>query len=252
MKRIVILAAGKGTRMGSNIPKVLTPLAGRPMIEYLIRSIKEADPATRPVVVISPTNGEAIKLALSSYACDYAIQTEQLGTGHALASALGLMGDEVESVVSFYGDHPFVQADTVRKLISCPKGIVAMATIKVQDFLDYRKNFYSWGRIIREGDEVKRIVEFKDAIGEEKEIMEVNPGFYCFNRSWLKENINKLKNENSQKEYYLTDLIGLAVEQKHKINAIAIDPRQAIGINSPEELAVAENLIKQTTEQKVA
>jgi len=244
MTKIVILAAGKGVRMNSNLPKVLVPLSGRPIIEYLLRSITEAEVDGRPIIVASPDNREIMEKTLASYNCDYAIQEEQLGTGHALACARGLFGPEVKNVISFYGDHPFVRSDTVKKLVASHKGVITMVTVRVDDFDDYRRNFYYWGRIIRgEDGEVKKIVEFKDATEEEKNIKEVNPGFYCFNKDWVCANIDKLKNDNKQKEYYLTDLIGLAFAQGHKINTITIDPRQAVGINSPEELAVAEKLI---------
>ncbi|MDD5032373.1 MAG: GNAT family N-acetyltransferase [Patescibacteria group bacterium] len=243
--KVVVLAAGKGVRMNSHLPKVLVPLAGRPMIEYLIRSIIEAEVDGRPVIVVSPDNKEIIEEALASYNCDYAIQEEQLGTGHALACARPLFGPEVKNVISFYGDHPFVRAEAVKKLAGSHTGVITIATIKVDDFHDFRKNFFHWGRIARdENGDVKKIVEFKDATEEEKEIKEINPGFYCFDKDWLCANIDKLKNNNKQGEYYLTDLVGLAFSEGHKIKTITIDSRQAVGINSPEELAIAEKLIE--------
>jgi len=246
MNKIVILAAGKGVRMNSHLPKVLMPLAGRPIMEYLIRSIVEAKVDGRPVIVVSPDNKEIIKKTLEGYDCDYAVQEEQLGTGHAFACARGLFGPEVKNVISFYGDHPFVRADTVKKLVDGHKGFITMVTVKVDDFEDYRKNFYRWGRIVRGKDgEVEKIVEFKDAGEEEKNIKEVNPGFYCFDKDWVCANIDKLKNDNKQNEYYLTDLVGLAFSQGEKINTITIGPHQAVGINSPEELAIAEKLIRE-------
>lgn len=245
VNKIVILAAGKGVRMNSDLPKVLMPLAGRPIIEYLLHSITEAKVDGRPIIVVSPDNKEIMAETLDKYNCDYAMQEEPLGTGHALACARGLFGPEVKNVISFYGDHPFVRAETVKKLADSHQGVITMVTVKVDDFNDYRKNFYHWGRIVRDKNgEVKKIVEFKDATEEEKNIKEVNPGFYCFDKNWVCDNIDKLKNNNKQKEYYLTDLIGLAFGQNHKINTITIDPRQAVGINSPKELVIAESLIK--------
>ncbi|MFA4833989.1 MAG: NTP transferase domain-containing protein [Patescibacteria group bacterium] len=244
--KIVILAAGKGARMNSSLPKVLVPLAGRPIIEYLLRSIIEAKVDGRPIIVVSPDNKEIMAETLAKYNCDFAIQEEQLGTGHAFASARSLFGPEAKNVISFYGDHPFVLPEAVKKLADSHQGVITMVTVKLDDFNDYKKNFYQWGRIVRgEDGEVKKIVEFKDATEEEKEIKEVNPGFYCFDKNWVCDNIDKLKNDNKQKEYYLTDLVGLAFTQNHKINTITIDPRQAVGINSPEELAIAEKLIKE-------
>jgi len=231
--------------MNSHLPKVLVPLVGQPIIEYLIRSIIEAGVDSRPILVVSPDNEEIMREALAAYPCDYAIQEEQLGTGHAFACARPFFGPEVKNVISFYGDHPFVRAEAVKRLAESHKGVITMVTVEVEDFHDFRKNFFYWGRIVRDEDgEVKKIVEFKDATEEEKEIKEVNPGFYCFDKNWVCANIDKLKNDNKQKEYYLTDLVGLAFSQGHKVNAITIDPRQAVGINSPEELAIAESLIQ--------
>jgi bifunctional UDP-N-acetylglucosamine pyrophosphorylase/glucosamine-1-phosphate N-acetyltransferase len=119
-----------------------------------------------------------------------------------------------------------------------------MMTTTLSDFEDWRKNFYHWGRIVRHQDRVEAIVEFKDATVEIKEIKEVNPGFYCFEYGWLKKNVNKLENKNAQQEYYLTDLVQIACSQGIKVGTILIDPREAVGINSKEELEVAESLIK--------
>ncbi len=242
MTKIVVLAAGKGVRMKSDLPKVLAPLKGRPMIEYLIRSISDSEVDREPIIIVSFENKNLIKPALKRYNCQYAIQDEQLGTGHALACAKDLMSGTAENVVVFYGDHPFVKSETIKKLAEVHDGVITMMTVKLKDFNDWRKNFYSWGRVLREGDKIKEIMEFKDANDQEKEIKEVNPGFYCFDKNWLFKNIEKLKNDNNQKEYYLTDLIKIASEQNILINSMLIDSREAIGINSKEELEAAEKL----------
>jgi len=243
--KAVILAAGKGTRMKSDLPKVLFPLKGKPMMEYLIRSIMDSEVDGKPIIIVSPGNKELIQKALARYGCRYAIQNEQLGTGHALACAKEFVGEEAENIIVFYGDHPFVKPETIKRLAEIHEGIITMMTTKLEDFSNWRKNFYSWGRVLRERDRVKEIIEFKDANDKEKEIKEVNPGFYCFNKNWLFENIEKLENNNNQKEYYLTDLIKIAFKQGLKIDSLPINPKEAIGINNKEELVAAERLIKQ-------
>ncbi len=115
-----------------------------------------------------------------------------------------------------------------------------MATVTVPDFLSWRAVFYHWGRIIRNGNnEIDRIVEFKDATDKEKEIKEVNPSFFCFKSTWLWKNIDKIDNNNAAGEYYLTDFAHLAKQQHHKIATVPINPEEACGVNTPEELEKA-------------
>lgn len=243
MKKIIVLAAGKGKRMGKELPKVLVPLAGKPMIERLIQAIIKSGVDSRPIIVVSPDNQSIISKALEQYNCRYAIQDRQLGTGHAVNCAKELVGEEASDVICFYGDHPFVKPETIKNLAESRQGIITIATTIVPDFNDWRKNFYHWGRILRYNGRIEAIIEFKDATDEVKNIKEVNPGFYCFNSEWLRQNIKELTNKNAQGEYYLTDLINLAFRQKEKINSISIDPREAVGINTPEELEIAKGLI---------
>ncbi len=243
MNKIVILAAGKGTRMKDELPKVLVPLKGKPMIEYLIKSIFDSGVDNNPVIVVSLDNKELINNALKNYDCKYAPQDKQLGTGHALACVKDLIDESADNIIVLYGDHPFIKPETIKELIEVHTGKITMMTTEVEDFNDWRKNYYSWGRIIREGDKIQAIKEFKDASEEEKKIKELNPAFYCFSAEWLWKNIKKLENNNAQKEYYLTDLIKIASEQNIKISSIKINFNEAIGINSKEELEIAEKLI---------
>lgn len=244
MIKVVILAAGKGVRMQDTLPKVLVPVMGKPMIEYLVKAIISSGVDDSPVIVVSPDNKELIHQALANYNCKYAIQYKQLGTGHALACALSEIGEKVDHVVCFYGDHPFVHPETIKNLAGYKNGVLTMMTTIVPDFEGWRKNFYHWGRIVRHQDQVDAIVEFKDATEKVREIKEVNPGFYCFEYNWLKKNVNELKNNNVQQEYYLTDLVQIACQQGIKVGTLFINPKEAIGINSKEELEVAESLIK--------
>jgi bifunctional UDP-N-acetylglucosamine pyrophosphorylase / glucosamine-1-phosphate N-acetyltransferase len=243
MIKVVILAAGKGTRMKHELPKLLVPVKDKPIIEHLVKAIVSSGVDDSPIVVVSPDNKELTSQALANYNCQYAVQDKQLGTGHAFACALSEIKGEVDHVISFYGDHPLVRPETIKSLATRKNGVLTMVTTVVPDFNDWRHNFYHWGRIVRYNGQVEAIVEFKDATEEVRDIKEVNPGFYCFEYEWLKKNINKLKNKNVQQEYYITDLVQIAFNQGIKIDTFAIDPKEAIGINSKEELEVAESLI---------
>lgn len=244
MTQIVILAAGKGTRMGQDIPKVLVPLNSKPMIQYLMEQVKEAAVDPCPIVIVSPDNQKIIRQALSEYQVEYAIQDQQLGTGHAVSCARAKIKPETNKIVVLYGDHPFLTATSIKKFATLePRALTIMPTI-LPDFSGWHHNFYGWGRIVRnENGEVKAIVEAKDASEEQKLITEVNPGFMCFNKDWLFANIDKLKNDNKVNEFYLTDMVGIAFKEGHKVETVVIEPKEAMGINSPEELKIAESLL---------
>lgn len=242
MTKIVILAAGKGKRMKSELPKVLVPLKNKPMIEYLVKACVESKIDLHPIIIVSPDNKKLISKALKKYNCLYAIQTKQLGTGNALACAKLLL-NKADKIISFYGDHPFIKSSTIKKLATCDNNAITLMTVTVSNFDDWQKVFYNWARIIKQDGQIKSIIEFKDATEEIKLIKDVNPGFYCFNAEWLWKNISKIKNNNTQAEYYLTDLIKLAFEQNQQISHIQINSKEAVGINSQEELAIAQTLI---------
>ncbi len=242
--KIIILAAGKGTRMGSDLPKALVPLQGKPMIEHLAASVMAAGLDSKPIVVVSPDNHELIKSALNSYDWQYAIQTDQLGSGHAVACAQDFIPVDTDNIVVLYCDHPFVKAESIRQFGLFPTEAVTIMPTLLDNYEDWQHNFYHWGRIIRDGSGgVEKIVEFKDALPSETSVLEVNPGFMCFNNKWLWQNINQLKNDNNNKEYYLTALVEIAFKQGYKVGTIMIQAREAMGINSREELAIAESLI---------
>jgi bifunctional UDP-N-acetylglucosamine pyrophosphorylase / glucosamine-1-phosphate N-acetyltransferase len=245
MNKIIILAAGKGTRMGSDLPKALVSLKGRPMIEYLLDSVVASGIDSEPVLVVSPDNQSIIKDALRNYNLQYAIQTEQLGTGHAVACARAQIGSEVDNIIVLYCDHPFISAVSIKKLAAEKQHVVSLMPTRLEDFGDWRQNFYHWGRIVRGADnKIQKISEFKDATELERAITEVNPGIMRFNRTWLWENVDQLTNSNVQKEYYLTDMVKLAFEQNKEVGGLLIEPLEAMGINSQEELKIAESLIK--------
>lgn len=247
MTRIIILAAGKGTRMNSELPKVLVPLKNRPMIKYLMDSVVAAKVDSRPIVVVSPDNKEIISQELKDYNIDYVVQDKQLGTGHAVACAQAVLNNsdiKLDTILVLYGDHPFLKSESIRSFANLMPDAVTIMPTNLPDFESWHQNFYRWGRIIRgANNKVEKIVEFKDASEEEKLVTEVNPGFMCFNSDWLFKNISALQNNNNQQEYYLTDMIKLAFEAGYEIGTANIEPHEAMGINSLEELGTAENLI---------
>lgn len=241
-EKIVILAAGKGTRMKSELPKALAPLGGKPMISHVLSAVNDITP--RPVIIIGH-QGDMVKETLGEN-YEYAVQEEQLGTGHALLSAEGALNG-VESIVVLSSDQPFVKKETILECLAKHRMLdakITFAVTEVPDFEDWRKYFFTHGRILREGGEVVGIREYKDASEEESEIKEVNTGCcYVFDGSWLWENLRKIKNDNSKSEYYLTDLIELAHQEGARIEAVKIDPIEALGANSKEELEVLEKFI---------
>jgi len=244
MNQIVILAAGRGTRMNSELPKALVTLKEKPMIHYLLDSVKSSGIDLNPIILVSPENQEAIAKSLINYQVQYAIQTEQLGTGHAVTCVKDLINPETKNIIVLYCDHPFLTAESLKKCSTCEVETVLVLTTKLNDFNDWRHNFYHWGRFVRNiNNEIEKIVEFKDATPEEQLITEVNPGFMVFSNSWLWPNIELLSNNNAQHEYYLTSLPQIAYSKGYKIPSLVIEAHEAMGINSLEELKIAETLI---------
>lgn len=240
--KIVILAGGKGTRMKSEFPKVLAPLKGRPMIQYVLESVEKSGVDGRPCIVLG--YGRDLVRAKLGENYDYAIQEEQLGTGHAVLSAENHIKD-AENVLVLYGDNPYISPKTIRGLAEehlKHKNMLTMATVKLPDFADWRAFFYSnFSRIVRdENGKILRSVEFKDANEEEKKITEVNPCYFCFDAKWMLQELKNLKNNNAQKEYYLTDLVKMAMDEKQNIESVTVDPSEALAVNSRDELELLE------------
>ena len=236
--KIVILAAGKGKRMQSENPKVLAELAGKHMIKHLLEEVEKVSDE-KPVVVVG-YKAELVKKELGD-SCIYVEQKEQLGTGHAVLSAKGVSA-EAKNVLVLQGDMPFISSKTIKDLLerhfySAAK--ITVATTTLSDFNGWRETFMSFGRIIRKKGEIL-IREYKDASPQEREIKEVNAGAYVFDAKWLWENLEKIGNDNAQKEYYLTDLLRIASEQKANIKTVQIEPREALGANSKAELEILE------------
>lgn len=242
--RVVILAAGKGTRMKSDVPKPLIFVAGEPMVTRLIRSVKESGIDSKPIVVVGAWSEVIFRKALGD-SVDYAVQTEQLGTGHALKSARDIVGD-ADRLVVLYGDHPFIRPEVLIRLVDIQSRSalsIAMLTATVPNFDGDFVTFIKWGRILRDASgNVLAIREAKDATSEELAVTEVNPAIFAFPAGWAWDRLEMIRNTNASGEYYLTDLIGIAMQEHIPIVTASADPMEVIGINSPEELYRAESL----------
>ena len=237
--KIIILAAGLGKRMQSNNPKVLTEIRAKRMIEHLRDTILKVQ-TEKPVAVIG-YKAELVKAELGD-SFVYVVQEEQLGTAHAVMMAEQACKD-AENIMVLYGDQPFIKNETIKNILKkhSDSGVkITFATTEVPNFDTWYRVFSTFARILRDNDEIIGIREYKDSNESEKNIKELNAGCYAFNAKWLWENLKKIKNHNSQNEYYLTDLLPLALANHDKIESVKIDPKEAIGINSKEELEILE------------
>ena len=230
---ILILAAGKGTRMKSSVPKVLHPVAGTPMIVSVVRTARAISPATCTLVV--GHQADAVKAALAGEPdIRFVVQEPQLGTGHALMQAAPLLGGERGTLVLLYGDVPQLRPETLSALGERHEASRAAATVITAMVPDPT----GYGRVVRENGEVARIVEHRDATAEERSIAEINSGIYAFDLEPLFPALAKIASDNSQGEYYLTDLVGIYRRARQSVASFLIaDPAEILGINSRSELA---------------
>lgn len=231
----VVLAAGLGTRMRSATPKVLHPLCGRPMIDYVLDAAVAAT-GSRPLVVISPAT-EPIREAVAARA-DVALQDEPRGTGDALAAALASIADGVEEVLVVSGDVPLVRGDLLTSLLEARAMDHAAVALVSVDAVDPT----GLGRVLRnEGGTVERIVEDKDATDDERSISEINAGLYALDATWLRRRIGDLRPSPATGELYLTDLVRFAREDGRLVAALEVeDDGRLTGINDRSQLARAE------------
>lgn len=245
--QVIILAAGKGTRMESDGPKALTLLRDKPFISHVLDTVSEVNLNIDPIIVIGHQKEKVTNLLGSSLR--FSEQTEQLGTGHAVMSAHNHAHEnEHKTVLVLYADHPLVSPITIKLLIEKQQETgakVVMAPTKVPSFDGWYSTFLKWGRFKRgKNGEIEAVIEYKDATEDEKLITEVNPGYLAFDAEWMWNHLKTLKNENSQGEYYLTDLVKIAFSENEKIEAVEIPPEEAIGANSKEELTVLEKILE--------
>ena len=237
----IILAAGKGTRMKSNRAKVLHDIAGVPMIRYVVET---ALTVVDDVVVVIGHEAEAVQKALSPYPrLRFAVQEDQLGTGHAAVCAIPEISSGTQDVVVLCGDTPLMRPTTVRGLIDQHRARESDLTLIATTFTEP----FGYGRIISDahGNAI-RIIEESDASESEKRIRTVNTGTYCINIAFLKKALAGLKNDNAQGEFYLTDVVERAYQDGKPAVLLEInDTIQVIGVNTREELAKAERFVQQ-------
>lgn len=239
---IIIMAAGKGTRMKSDLAKVLHKANGRPVIEYVLEKSVRLKP--EKIVLIVGHQAEKVKAATSNYPVEWAVQEPQLGTGHAVMQAEGHLGSFQGNILILSGDAPLVNISTLRSLIDRHRRENAAATVLTACLDDPS----GYGRIIRHGSSniVSRIVEQKDASPEELLVNEINSGVYVFRASTLFSALKQITKANAQGEYYLTDVFSLCFGKDEKVcsfqTAFADEIR---GINTVEQLREAEKLLLQ-------
>ena len=232
---VVILAAGKGTRMFSEKPKVLHQLSNQPLLRYVINAAKKLSPLNINVVI--GYKSELIKQEFSKENINWVIQKEQLGTGDAVKYTTPFL--EGSQTIVLYGDVPLVNINDLKKLLKISENKLGILTFD-------KENPKGYGRIKRIEDEVVEIVEDKDCSEVEKKIKEINTGIICIDTSRLIKWLSKIKNNNSQKEYYLTDIVDLAKKDRIKIETYkAKDESTISGINSKVELIAMEKLMKE-------
>ncbi|MCC8169776.1 MAG: bifunctional UDP-N-acetylglucosamine diphosphorylase/glucosamine-1-phosphate N-acetyltransferase GlmU [Oscillospiraceae bacterium] len=235
----IILAAGMGTRMKSNMPKVLHKVCGKPLCRWVIDASTEA--GADKVVTVIGHKADAVKEVLGDV-CDFALQSEQKGTGHAVMQAVDFIKDAEGSVVILNGDTPLINAETIKKSLEYHNATGEQETVITAILPDST----GYGRIVRGADGgVLKIVEQKDASDEEKKIKEVNSGMYVFDAQSLVFALNKIQPNNAQGEYYLTDTLEILLKEGKKVGAFAIEDNDEIrGINDRVQLGEAEEIMR--------
>ena len=240
---VIILAAGKGTRMRSTLPKVLQPLAGRPLLGHVIETAKKLNAAN--IITIYGHGGNLVQQAFAQENVEWVEQAEQLGTGHAVKVTLPVLPTDGVSLI-LSGDVPCITEATLKKLLqaSAETGI-GIVTLTVDDATGY-------GRIVRKNGAIQAIVEHKDANDEQRKIKEFNTGIYCVNNAKLHEWLPKLSNENAQGEYYLTDIIAMAIADG--LSVASVEPELAFeveGVNDRVQLATLEREFQNNQAKKL-
>ncbi|QDI75353.1 MULTISPECIES: bifunctional UDP-N-acetylglucosamine diphosphorylase/glucosamine-1-phosphate N-acetyltransferase GlmU [Leisingera] len=235
---LVILAAGKGTRMNSDLPKVLHPIAQAPMLEHAMAAGRALAPER--TIIVAGHGAEAVRAAVSEIdeEAEVVLQEEQLGTAHAVDQARAALDGFEGDVVVLYGDTPFVSAETLERMVEARQ----RADLVILGFEAADPGRY--GRLVMDGDSLERIVEFKDASEAERAISFCNSGLMAGKASAIFDLIAKVGNENASGEYYLTDLVELARHEGLKVTAVSCDEAETLGVNSRAELAQADALFQ--------
>jgi UDP-N-acetylglucosamine diphosphorylase/glucosamine-1-phosphate N-acetyltransferase len=237
----IILAAGKGTRMKSDLPKVLHKVLGRPMLSYAIDACAEA--GCRRLIVVIGHEAEMVRAAFSGtdQAIRWVEQREQLGTGHAVMICREELAELSGPVLVLAGDGPLIRSATLRKLLETHKSSGAACTLATSILDDPGR----YGRIVRDAKgDLAGIVEYLDATDAQRAIREVNVSLYCFDAATLREVIGRLSNNNAKGEYYLTDALALLRQAGKKLAAVAaVSPQEVLSINDVQELRQVEAIL---------
>ncbi len=235
----VVLAAGKGARMRSDLPKVLHRVCGQPIVQYVLDALHQA--GVSPPILVVGHGADRVRQVVGPQD-RYADQAEPLGTGHAVLQALPLVLDDGHPVVVVYGDTPLLRAETLQALIDLHHKSRAAATLLSAELADPT----GYGRVIRNPDgRVQKIVEERDCSAEERLVKEINAGTYVFDQRALRDGLRTLSPDNAKGEYYLTDTIGWVLSHGRTVSVLAVTPDEAMGINSRQDLAAAEAVMRQ-------
>ncbi len=237
---LVVLAAGKGTRMKSVLPKVLHPAAGLPLLEHVLRTADQLSPRT--IVIVVGHQAEAVEAALSTRpGLEFARQAPQLGTGHALLQAERALAKAHGTLLLLSGDVPLLRAGTLQELVRHHEGRRAAATVLTAIVDDP----HGYGRIERLNGRITAIVEHKDASAEQRRLREINSGIYAFDIGPLFESLRQIGSTNAQGEYYLPDLVRIYRDRGLVVETVTLDdPREIMGVNSRKELAQVAGVLR--------
>jgi len=243
---VVVLAAGQGTRMKSNLPKVLHPLGGRPLFLHVLRTAQRLNP--NPVAIVIGHGAEAVRSAYARNDVVWILQEQQRGTGHAVLCAKEAFKEFKGEVIILSGDVPFIREQTLLMLVAHHRSRSAALTL-LTAFLDEPKGY---GRILRDDHgNVTGIVEEKDATLGERGIREVNAGVYVVSAPFVFAALSEIKNHNQQGEYYLPDIVAIGLARRADIETVRVDDvREMLGINTREELAFMEKNLRQSINKK--
>lgn len=241
---VLILAGGLGTRMKSATPKVMHSICGKPILEYIVDTSQKLEPSR--IILLTGNGSQSVKEYFKGRELiEFAHQKEQLGTGDAVKSAAEHF-DDSGVVLVLSGDVPLISENTLRKLLKRHEEADADVTLLTMIL----ENPAGYGRIIKKGNMVTDIVEHKDADNEQRKIKEVNAGLYAFDAAFLKKEIYNLKNDNAQKEYYLTDLINVASNDKGAVSINVDDAMEVSGINNRNQLSGLEQYMLNSIRMK--
>ncbi|MGI6703933.1 MAG: bifunctional UDP-N-acetylglucosamine diphosphorylase/glucosamine-1-phosphate N-acetyltransferase GlmU [Clostridia bacterium] len=238
---VIILAAGKGVRMKSNLPKVLHRVCGKEMINHVVDNVKGL--SASQIIVVTGYKQDAVKAVLDEKV-ETVWQEKQLGTGHAVMQAMPLVSKDAKYVLVLYGDTPLVSTETLKGLIDYHRGSSCGMTVLTVEM----DNPEGYGRVLRDSaGKITAIVEHKDAGPDQRRIREINSGIYCFDRELLLEGIGSLKNDNAQGEYYLTDIVEFLRDKGIIIGGYRTDDaREVMGVNTKYQLSVVQKIMNRS------